>query len=360
MRELVTGLARSLEQGREAVMAVILEHAGSTPRGSGSMMAVYADGSLAGSVGGGPLEGRVLRRARELFDRRTPCLLHFDLGAKEAAREGMVCGGEALVLLDFLPADPACAAAFRTLADSLAEGRPAALGLHMLVNHGTAPGRDDELTLLERRALGGAPRAAACNLRDTGPDSAMTETMRLARRSARPAMLREPDRLTAVIPLAAPRTAVLFGAGHVSLHTARLAASVGFRTIVLDDRPEFANARRFPEADEVRVAESFTDCLDGLPTGPETFLLILTRGHLHDKTVLAQALDTEAGYIGMIGSRRKRDATYKALLDEGADPEAIRRVHCPIGLSIDAETPEEIAVSIVAEMIQVRAALGNA
>jgi xanthine dehydrogenase accessory factor len=134
-----------------------------------------------------------------------------------------------------------------------------------------------------------------------------------------------------------------------------MAAMVGFRISVCDDRQEFANRERFPEAHQIRILENFAQAFAGLAIGREDFVIILTRGHLHDKTVLAQALRTEAGYIGMIGSRKKRDAIYAALLKEGFDPADIDRVHSPIGLAIGAETPEEIAVSILAELIFVRA-----
>ena len=111
---------------------------------------------------------------------------------------------------------------------------------------------------------------------------------------------------------------------------------------------------RFPDAHDVRVLESFEHAL-AWPVGSDHYVVILTRGHLHDKTVLAQSLRTDARYIGMIGSRRKRDAIYQALLKEGFAQADLDRVHSPIGLSIEAETPEEIAVSIVAEMIRHRA-----
>ena len=160
----------------------------------------------------------------------------------------------------------------------------------------------------------------------------------------------------ALEPWAAANPLVIFGAGHVSRPTAQVAALVGFRVTVLDDRPEFANAERFPQA-QTRVLASYTDCFAGLPSGPETFVVILTRGHVHDAEVLAQALRTRAGYIGMIGSRRKRDAVYARLLGQGFGPADLDRVHCPVGLDIGAETPEEIAVSVNAELIACRAEL---
>ncbi len=150
-------------------------------------------------------------------------------------------------------------------------------------------------------------------------------------------------------------TVYIFGAGHVSQQLAPLATLVGFSTVVLDDRQEFANRERFPNVAEVIVLDSFQRALEGLEINADSYLVLVTRGHAHDHTVLRQALKTKAGYIGMIGSRRKRDAVYAAMAKEGFVQQDFDRVFSPIGLAIMAETPEEIAVSIVAELIQVRA-----
>jgi xanthine dehydrogenase accessory factor len=147
----------------------------------------------------------------------------------------------------------------------------------------------------------------------------------------------------------------IFGAGHVAAPTAELAVKVGFEVIVMDDREEFASPARFPDAVQTRVVAGFDDALPHTSFDGNDFIVIVTRGHLHDKVVLGQALKTPAAYIGMIGSRKKRDAIYAALLEEGFNQQDIDRVHCPIGIPIGAETPEEIAVSIVAELIQKRA-----
>jgi len=158
----------------------------------------------------------------------------------------------------------------------------------------------------------------------------------------------------ALEPWAAASPLYIFGAGHVSRPTAQVAALAGFRVTVLDDRPEFANAERFPQA-ETRVLDGYDDCFAKLSAGPGAFVVIVTRWHVHDAEVLGQALSTGAGYIGMIGSRRKRDAVYQRLRGQGFTDADLARVHCPIGLDIGAETPEEIAVSIVAELVQARA-----
>jgi xanthine dehydrogenase accessory factor len=154
-------------------------------------------------------------------------------------------------------------------------------------------------------------------------------------------------------PILAGAKVFLFGAGHVSLPVARLAKMAGFRVAVVDDRAQFANRERFPEAEEV-VAGEFSSALTKLKTDRESYLVILTRGHAYDQQVLEWALGTDARYIGMIGSRKKVQTVYQNLKDKGVAAEKLEAVRAPIGLDIGALTPEEIAVSIVAELIRER------
>ena len=150
-----------------------------------------------------------------------------------------------------------------------------------------------------------------------------------------------------------PVTVFLFGAGHVSRPLCRLAKMVGFRVVVIDDREEFPTKARFPEADEL-IVRSFDVGLNELPLGPNSYIVIITRGHLHDHQILRQVMKKPLGYLGMIGSRRKTEIIFEALRREGFSEEEIKTIHAPIGLAINAQTPEEIAVSIIAELIQVR------
>jgi xanthine dehydrogenase accessory factor len=149
-------------------------------------------------------------------------------------------------------------------------------------------------------------------------------------------------------------TLFIFGAGHCGQKLAQVAELVDFATVVVDDRADYAHRERFPDAERIVVPDSFDHALDGLPIDEDSYIVIMTRGHVHDKTVLAQALSTSAGYVGMIGSRKKVAETFRALREEGFSPESISRVHAPIGLDIGSETPEEIAISIVAQLIKVR------
>ena len=145
----------------------------------------------------------------------------------------------------------------------------------------------------------------------------------------------------------------LFGAGHVSLELYKTARNAGFDVIVMDDRDMYANAERFPDARQV-IAEDFDEGLKKLSPGESSYIVIATRGHRDDMRVLRWAVQTPARYIGMIGSKRKAITVYRELMKEGLKPELFDRVHSPVGLDIGAITPEEIAVSIAAELIGMR------
>ena len=150
-------------------------------------------------------------------------------------------------------------------------------------------------------------------------------------------------------------TPVLYicGAGHVGMHLAKIAAHTGFDTIAVDDRPTFANRERFPDAKEIH-AEPWEDAFEKLAPNESSYIVVVTRGHRDDMRVLRWAVSTPARYIGLIGSKRKVIEIYKVLKSEGIAREKLERVHAPIGIAIGALTPEEIAVSIAAELIAVR------
>jgi xanthine dehydrogenase accessory factor len=156
-----------------------------------------------------------------------------------------------------------------------------------------------------------------------------------------------------VEPIAPKACLYIFGGGHISLFLATLGKMVGFKVVVVDDRPEFANPDRFPEADEV-IAQDFPLALSGLTINKSSYIAIVTRGHLQDETVLEWAVKTDAAYIGMIGSRKKNQTVFSHLQTKGVLKKQLEGIHAPIGLNINAETPEEIAVSIMAEIIKVR------
>ncbi len=339
MNDIFRSVIDVLRKGEDAVFCGIVESSGSAPRTSGARMLVLSDGSIFGSVGGGPVEGACQAKAKKLLQGiETHNFLSFDLSSVKAADAGMVCGGAVRVLLQ------------RVSAQHL----PFFEKIERLRHEKLRP------VLLTVMPPEQTPVLAVWTPRDglTGAGLSDNLTAELARKAVKTRQsfsLEEDGVHVFAEPVIAPTVLHLVGAGHVALATAKVAAFTGFEVVVMDDRSEFASVERYPEAREVRVLENFDGCLGRL--GPDDYVVIVTRGHLHDRDVLAQALGTSAGYIGMIGSRSKRDAVYRSLLESGFTEQDLARVRCPIGLPIGADTPEEIAVSIVGELIGERAGL---
>lgn len=343
MIEIIKECINLLQIGENVVLMTVFEAKGSAPRTAGARMLVRADGSLQGTIGGGRLEHEAIAAARTLFQTRASIIQRFDLTGNDVAGMDMICGGRGEIWIEFLDAaTPEVLSIFREIIQLLQQGKKA--WLLTLID---GPAVEEKFRkCLVRKDLGYSgslpPPADLLAQMDKGTDgpSVYTVTVDGTRYL-----------IEAIIPT---RTVYVFGAGHVSQAVVPLCESVGFRTVVLDDREEFACPQRFSPATGIVLLNGF-DCWPELDIDEDGFIVILTRGHLYDKVVLAQALRTSAGYIGMIGSRRKRDKIYQALLEEGYSQTEIDRVHSPIGLSIGAETPAELAVSIVAELIQIRA-----
>jgi xanthine dehydrogenase accessory factor len=156
-----------------------------------------------------------------------------------------------------------------------------------------------------------------------------------------------------VEPILTVPTVYIFGGGHIALPLAKMAKVTGFKIVVIDDRPEYASPERFPEAERTLVTD-FAQAFSKLKIDKSSYIVIVTHGHRGDEAVLEGAVATQAKYIGMIGSRTKNQTVFSHLLAKGVPQERLDTVHAPIGLAIHAQTPEEIAVSILAEIIQAR------
>jgi xanthine dehydrogenase accessory factor len=148
-------------------------------------------------------------------------------------------------------------------------------------------------------------------------------------------------------------TLLILGAGHIASPLCQMAKIVGFRVVVVDDREDYANAQRFPQADQV-LAGPFVEVLQDFPLNNHTYVVLITRGHVYDKDCLRVVIGQAAAYIGVIGSQRRLKAVFQLLEKEGYDRARLGQVHGPIGLPIGGQTPEEIAVSIIAEVVSVR------
>ena len=297
--------------GTPFVWATIISQDGSTPRSAGSRMLVLAD-SIVGTIGGGGMEGGVMAMAREsvLRDRR-PRIMHYDMSGTEAATAGLICGGVCEVLLAYM--EPEQQAIMEAAAQAEAEGVPAWL-----------------FYILDEKEGSALPFQLCLNVGGERLVGSFRGNQNFPRM-------------------------YLFGAGHVSCEVAKIAVNCGFHVTAIDDRAEFCNADRFPGCNCI-VIDSFERMPD-FPADGASYVVIMTRGHSYDKDVLRWALGKKPYYLGMIGSKSKRDALYRKLHEEEGFPmEQLQAVCCPIGLEIKAETPAEIAVSVMAEVIQRRRA----
>jgi xanthine dehydrogenase accessory factor len=344
-KNLYREMVRLLHNGESFAVATIFDNIGSAPRTNGAKMLVRACGSIAGSIGGGRLEADAIRLALEMLSARQTVIQSFDLTSKDAAGMDMICGGTGEVLIDFVDAaDENRRSLYEAVSDVYERGEKAWLVTILdKAPDGTALQRQQCLVKPDRTLIGKIdcdPYILEKMIAGPAKISIHAETLdnqRFLVESLRPA-----------------GTVYIFGAGHVSQRIAPLSVSVGFKTVVLDDRLEYANRQRFLEPVELMVIDSFLQ-LPKLAIDESSYLVIVTRGHLFDRIVLEQLLRSNAAYIGMIGSRSKRDKLFEALVKQGYGKDELARVNAPIGTSIGAETPEELAVSIVGELIKVRA-----
>lgn len=344
MKHMLKTITKLLQQQESFVMATVVNTAGSAPRSAGAKMIVLADGSIMGTIGGGLLEANVMEQASEVMKCRQSRIAAFDLTGRNITDLNMICGGRGEVLIDFVDAcDELTCAVYKEALHLLAHKSRGCLITALSTQDGSRFDKQHGLIGQDYSYIG-------------QPDVVEPVLSKLASRYSSVSICaeRSDNRLLLIEPLRHPDTVYIFGAGHVAQYIAPVSNMVGFHTVVFDDRMEFANHVRFPGPTEIRVLSDY-NAIPVLAIDDNSYIVIVTRGHLYDKTVLEWALTTKAAYIGMIASRRKRDTIYEALQQQGFRQDELTRVHSPIGVSINAETPEEIAVSIVAELIQVRA-----
>ena len=346
MASIITRALAILRQGYPLVEATVIRRQGSAPRAAGAKMIIDPSGNQEGTVGGGILEARVIEKAQATFQNQRPQIIAFDLTGTDVADSALICGGRTEVLIDFIRPDPATIALFEGRLRALEEEKP---GYYLTL----AQGSEDRIDHTDHHLLFLNEQASA-HIRSL-PSDILAQIQQQAGGSETIGIASGDGCFVVAEKLEIPKNAFFFGAGHVVKFTAAFAAQVGFRTVIIDDRKAFANPQRYPLAHKTIVIKDFKNAFANLDVGRNDFLIIATRGHVHDRTVLAQALKHKAAYIGMIGSVRKRETIYKSLLAEGYTQQDFNRVFCPIGLAIDAETPEEIGISIVAQMIQIRA-----
>lgn len=338
MRDIVGALDDALAAGGSAALAMVVGRRGSLPMAHRAKMAVLADGRMLGTIGGGCLEAEVYAIARRLIEAGGGSVDTFHLTEVEEGLGGHVCGGTVTVLTRGLCPDPATREVVSGLRRLVESGGRAVLAAPM----GSA-GEPGWALIGDQGLLAGAAipeRIVTAAVRCLGGGTAQ----RLDGPAGEPAYFLEPVEPTP--------TAVVFGAGHCGRAIARVAALAGFRVLLYDDRPAFVRPQEHPWVDEVSTLDY--DTVRAEAFGRDEYLVIVTRGHEHDLTLLRRLLPAGVAYLGMIGSRRKRLLFERTLREEGATDEQLAALRSPMGLDIGADTPEEIAVAVVAEMIAAR------
>ena len=324
MKKILNTMLAAMERGEGVMLCSILTADGSSPRGAGAHMAVLQDGTALGTVGGGAVERQSVALAQELLQEKKDALRSFALRPEASNATGMVCGGDVTVCFQyFSPSDAARIDTLRAWRDALGSGRNVWLRLDLDGE------KVRELHILTADDL--------CH----GADSFFT---------AKPYW----DGRTYVEPIVRAGRVYLFGAGHVGRALVPVLRYVGFEVTVFDERAQLATPESFPDAREIVVGD-FRHIFEKVSLTADDYAVIMTPGHQADYEILEQVLKTDATYIGCIGSKKKVALTREKLAAAGFSQRDIDRIHAPIGLAILAETPEEIAVSIAAEMIRHRA-----
>jgi xanthine dehydrogenase accessory factor len=350
MRDILEELTTVLDHGRECVYCAVVETRGSTPQKAGAAMLVFPDGSQRGTLGGGCVEAEVKQRALRVLNLGTgePEILTFCLDDNYGWDDGLICGGRMSILADPVAARPmphvprSYYHTFRTLVE---EGKGCTEAIVIREQAG--------LRLGNRYLFNGEGRLAAQmnGNPEPAPESVNKHLAPLAKRPG-PAV----HQGIAYLPILPRITLLIIGGGHVGQAVARLAAEVDFDIWVVDDREPYASRERFPMAQR-RFVGDIGGMLKELVASfinRSFFCLVVTRGHAHDEEALFHLAGSAAGYVGMIGSKRKIKLIYEDLVAKGIAAEVLTKVHAPLGFAIGSQTVAEIAVSIVAELIACR------
>jgi xanthine dehydrogenase accessory factor len=307
-------------------LASIARRRGSLPMSATAKLLVTASGARFGTVGGGCLEAEIIEKAMDVLERRVPALSTHSLNNELAGDYGLTCGGTAEIFIEPVYPDEQLARAWNDAAALIARAERGVMVTAMDWSFGP-----QKHTLTADEA---AIHHRAQKLGDFAEEPLWSDGWLMEPITGKPRL-------------------VVFGAGHVGARVAEAATFAGWHVTVVDDRADFADPRRMPFAARVVTCE-FHDVLGAARFDADTYVVIATRGHQHDATIASQVAPLPLRYLGMLGSRRKAALTAKQLKDWGVAEEMISKIHAPVGLSIGADTPEEIAVSVVAEMVAIR------
>ena len=336
--EILAECARLANGAGAGALASVAKRHGSLPMSATAKMLVTATGARHGTVGGGCLEAEIIERSLSVLERRVPAVSSHSLNAELAGDYGLTCGGTAEMLIEPVYPDSVLAEVYTEAAAIVSRGERAVMA--------TAVDWSD----VPQKALWTVQSGS-----DTVERIGRADARMIAAKAGYSAGSELPSLTEGVLVEAIfgkPRL-VVFGGGHVGARVAEAAAFAGWRVTVVDDRADFADPARLPFAERAIVCD-FHDIASTVVVDADTYVVVATRGHQHDVVLAGQLSSCRARYFGMLGSRRKVALTAKVLRQWGVAEQDIGRIRAPVGLSIGADTPEEIAVSVVAEMIACR------
>jgi len=337
--EIYKKAAQALRTGENIALITVISTTGSTPGKVGYKMLVWGKNrETLGTIGGGLVEAEIIDSARNMLSTPENRVVKISLGKTEDDERG-ICGGSIEFLIESF--DKKGLTLFDELADVIEKGDKGVLA--SIISTEKPP---EKIFLKNTEQIK--------TITDIELPAETIESINKIvskEQSARKTLSDGVDIFIETIP--EQPMVIIFGAGHISYYISRYAKSLNFRVTVCDDRAEFANIERFPQADNI-VVEDFESVFDKIDVNENSYIVIVTRGHKIDETVLEKAVKTNAKYIGMIGSKRKILTIFKHLTERGISEQTLKKVHSPIGISIGAVTPEEIALSIVAELVKIR------
>ncbi len=337
---------RLLGQGEPFALATVVRTRGSTPQKPGAKLLVRKDGSAVGTLGGGCVEADVWAEARTILDNEGGSQVRrFDLNEDIAAKDGLVCGGSMEILIDPIQGEQGLMSLVDEILASY-EGK----GDRAMATLVSSKGKGLPGTKLFIRADG----STVGTLGEAGLDGTATEAAFELMSKGRDRWIETKDGAKLYVEsFTTPATLVIAGGGHVGKALYTAAKFAGFKVIIVDDRPMYANQERFPDADAI-IVDDFDKGLRSLEMTPNYYVIVATRGHKLDDIALLEAARSRAGYIGLLGSKRKAMLIYRDLVRQGIPIERIAEVRAPVGLDLGGRTPEEIAISIVSEMLAER------
>jgi xanthine dehydrogenase accessory factor len=341
MKNIYIQLLDEFRKKRSLAFATIIEKKGSAPQIPGTSALISTEGLFAGTVGGGIMEADAQKKAFQSLHQKASILYKFGLTHDISSEEGAICGGEATILIDACPQDHA--EVFQSMSNSLRQRKPGVLA--------TFIGKEFEGISITRYWLEGIKN---WNNESGFPYANFSGEVTNVLTENKPSLIRIEENLLFLEPVYPFPHLIIAGAGHIGQAVTHLGNLLDFEVTVIDDRKEFANKEKLPEADNI-IVDDIGKAMQTILITPDTYIVIVTRGHTNDADALRQCIDSEAAYVGMIGSTRKIELMREEFLQEGwATSAQWKRIYAPIGVEIQSKTVQEIAISIAAQLVLVR------